>query len=261
MQAFLVDGLRLSIWLILLAVIFVPLERVFAVRPSPIIRHQSGVDLAWYFINALVPAAIMAVPLAMLVSALHGFDPVGFYSWVAGLPYWIKLVAALVINDLAAYWMHRYMHSNPFLWRIHAIHHSAGHVDWLVNSRAHPLDIVILHMAGLVPVYLLGLASASNGADPVAVTVVLVGTFWSFMIHANIKWRLGFVEHMISSPAFHHWHHTNDEFRDHNFAAILPVLDRLFGTLHLPPEFPTVYGVDADVPPEIIGQLLHPIRA
>lgn len=145
------------------------------------------------------------------------------------------------------------MHQNPVLWRFHAIHHSPDQVDWLVNSRAHPLDMVILHLAGLVPVYLPGLASASNSADAVAAAVVVAGTVWSFLIHDYVKWRLGPFEHIVSSPAFHHWHHTNDEHRDQSFAAVLPVIDRVFGTLHLPAEFPTVYGVDEKVPDKLVG--------
>lgn len=102
MQSILFDGLRSAIWLVLLAGIFVPLERVFALRASKILRRQTGVDLAWYFSNALVPAAIMAIPLAMMARALNGVDPLGFYIVVASLPFWAKLVLALFVNDVAA---------------------------------------------------------------------------------------------------------------------------------------------------------------
>jgi sterol desaturase/sphingolipid hydroxylase (fatty acid hydroxylase superfamily) len=64
------------------------------------------------------------------------------------------------------------------------------------------------------------------------------------------------LEWLISSPAFHHWHHTNDEHRDHNFAAIFPWIDKLFGTAWLPKHWPPVYGTDTKVSPNIIGQLL-----
>jgi sterol desaturase/sphingolipid hydroxylase (fatty acid hydroxylase superfamily) len=256
---------RLAIWLVLLVAIFVPLERLFALHPAKIWRKQVGVDLAWYFINSLLPAAIIAVPLSILARSLRGIDPGGLYSAVALWPLWLKLPVAFLVNDLGAYWGHRASHAHPLLWRFHAIHHSAEHLDWLVNTRAHPFDMVFTRLSGLAPVYLLGLAQATGrGLDPVVAMVTIIGTVWSFFIHANIRFRLGPLEWLVSTPAFHHWHHTNDENRDRNFAAIFPLIDRVFGTAWLPKNWPPVYGIDAKIPPTLDGQLLdpltHPVR-
>ena len=259
---FAVDVLRLAIWLVLLVAIFVPLERLFSLHPARVWRLQTGVDLGWYFLNSLLPAAFIAVPLSFLIWILHGVDPGGFYSAVALLPFWIKVLLMLVVNDLGAYWYHRASHAYPVLWRFHAIHHSAEHLDWLVNTRAHPVDIVFTRLAGLVPVYLLGLAQVQvtgGRPDPGVVLITIFGTIWTFFIHANIRWRLGPLEWLLSSPAFHHWHHTNDEHRDHNFAFIFPVIDRLFGTAWLPRHWPPVYGINAKVPPTLSGQLTEPL--
>src|SRR5277367_1414896 len=116
---FFVDVGRLAIWLVLLVAIFVPLERLCAVRPTKIWRKQIGVDLAWYFVNSLLPAAILSVPLALLARALHGIDPGGCYSAVAAWPLWLKLLATLFVNDVGAYWGHRALHASPLLWRFH----------------------------------------------------------------------------------------------------------------------------------------------
>ncbi len=72
---------------------------------------------------------------------------------------------------------------------------------------------------------------------------------------------MGPLEWLISTPAFHHWHHTNDEHRDQNFAAIFPIYDKVFGTAWLPKHWPPVYGIDAKVSPTFMGQLLDPISA
>jgi len=252
--------LHLSLWLVLLVAIFVPLERLFTLRPAKLWRAQTGVDLAWYFINSIVPAAIIAVPLSMAVRALQGTDPLGLYSAILTWPLWVKLLAALIVNDIGAYWFHRWSHANPWLWRFHALHHSAEHVDWLTNTRAHPIDMVFTRMAGLVPVYLLGLGQPTpGGSADTAALIIISGTVWSFMIHANVWFRFGPLEWLISTPAFHHWHHTNDEHRDHNFAAIFPLIDRAFGTLHLPKSWPVVYGIDAPMDPSLAGQFLNPL--
>ncbi|MGO8700191.1 MAG: sterol desaturase family protein [Limisphaerales bacterium] len=253
---------RLSVWLVLLVCIFVPLERLFALHPAKIWRKQVGVDLAWYFINSLVPAAIIAVPLLMLARALRGADPGGLYSAVALWPLWLKLPVVLLVSDIGAYWGHRALHSFPFLWRFHAIHHSAEDIDWLVSARAHPFDIVFTRLSALAPVYLLGLAKASaNRLDPVVALVTVIGIVWTYFIHANVRFRLGPLEWLVSTPAFHHWHHTNDSNRDRNFAAFFPLIDRVFGTAWLPKYWPPVYGIDAKVPPTLAGQLLDPLSS
>jgi sterol desaturase/sphingolipid hydroxylase (fatty acid hydroxylase superfamily) len=131
---------------------------------------------------------------------------------------------------------------------------------WLVNTREHPFDGVFTRFSGLVPVYLLGLAQAGGrGPDPSVAIVLIAGTIWSFFIHANIRVRLGPLEWLISSPAFHHWHHTNDQNRNRNFAAIFPIIDLIFGTSWLPKYWPPVYGIDEKTSSTLIGQFLDPL--
>ena len=256
----LVDTARLAIWLVLLVAVFVPLEHFCGLHPQKIWRKQTGVDLAWYFINSLLPAAILSVPLALISRALHGVDPGGFYSAVAALPFWLRVILVLLVNDVGAYWGHRALHAYPFLWRFHAVHHSAEEMDWLVNTRAHPFDMVFVRFSGLAPIYLLGLAQTTGARlDPAVAILMIFATLWTFFIHANLRFRLGPLEWLISSPAFHHWHHTNDEHRDRNFAFVFPLIDRLFGTAWLPKHWPTAYGIDAEVPKTVVGQFLAPL--
>ncbi len=49
---------------------------------------------------------------------------------------------------------------------------------------------------------------------------------------------------------------------DRNFAIHLPVIDRIFGTLYLPPErWPEAYGIEGNpVPERYPGQVLYPFR-
>ena len=150
------DAGRLAIWLVLLVAIFVPLEQLGGLHPTKIWRKQIGVDLTWYFINSLLPAAVLSVPLALVSRAMQGWNPGGFYSAVASWPFWLKLILVLLVNDIGAYWGHRAMHFHPMLRRFHALHHSAEEMDWLVNTRAHPFDTIFVRFAGLAPVYLLG---------------------------------------------------------------------------------------------------------
>lgn len=256
----LVEVLRLSVWLALLAAIFVPLERFFALRPRERRRGGLAANLAFYFLNSFATGFLLAVPLAALASAMHRVQPAAWQAFVAGLPLWVRLGAALVIGEIGAYWSHRLAHKIPFLWRFHAVHHAPEHLDWLINTRAHPIDDMFIRVSTLAPIYALGLqgvGSAGPGLVPILVTVI--GTVWTFFIHANVRWRLGPLERLVATPFFHHWHHTNDENINRNFAALLPVMDRVFGTLHMPTHWPPRYGISEELAPGVGGQLVEPL--
>jgi sterol desaturase/sphingolipid hydroxylase (fatty acid hydroxylase superfamily) len=260
---FAVDILRLSLWLVLLLAIFVPVERIWALQPRRLFRKAFGTDLVYYFLSGFAPKFLLTLPLTLLAAVLHRTVPAGFYLSMAGIPVWLRIPAALVVGEVGSYWGHRWSHEIPFLWRFHSLHHSAEEIDWLVNTRAHPVDLFFVRFCGLVPMYVLGLAQpTANQFDLAPLLVTLVGTAWGFFIHANVTWRLGWLEWMVSSPAFHHWHHTNDgpDKINKNYSAMLPWVDRIFGTFYLPArQWPVRYGIDAATPTGLPEQLVGPL--
>lgn len=258
-SSFLVDVARLCLWLVILTAIFVPLERLFARRPGPVWRREIGIDLGYYFLNSLVPAALIALPMALLATLVQWAMPAGFHAAVHALPLWLSIPVGLVVADIGSYWGHRLMHASPRLWHFHAVHHSAEHMDFLVNTRAHPVDMVVTRLSGLVPLYILGLGSAGPAGSFLPVVITLIGTFAGFFIHANVRWRLGPIEWLVATPAFHHWHHSRTDHIDRNFAATFPWLDRVFGTHYLPAHFPAEYGTSEPQPATLVGQLVAPI--
>lgn len=252
----------LCIWLILLLIVFVPLERIFGDRSQKVLRQSFGADLFYYFLNGILPKLLLVGSLTVLSAVLHRLVPLAFYSSVATMPLWLRLSAALVVNEIGGYWGHRWSHQIPFLWRFHAIHHSAEEIDWLVTVKAHPIDMFFTRLCAMVPVYVLGLAQPlGNRVDFVPVAVTAFTMYWAYFLHANVTWRLGWLEWLISTPAFHHWHHTNDgpEFIDKNYAATFPWVDKLFGTFYLPQSWPMKYGSDTPVASDVPGQLFDPI--
>jgi len=256
------DVFKLSVWLLLLMAVFVPLERLCAQHPQKVFRQGFLTDLGYYFLNSLLPKLLLALPLSMFAMGLHYLVPSGLYAWVAEMPVGLRFMAAMIVGELGAYWGHRWLHEIPMLWRFHAIHHSAEEMDWLVNTRAHPLDMVFMRFCGLLPIYVLGLAQPmGNTMDWVPLLYALVGTVWSFVIHANVRWRFGWLECLVSTPAFHHWHHTKDgpAYINKNYAAIFPWVDKLFGSFYLPKQqWPSKYGIDTPMARGLLGQLLQP---
>lgn len=259
---FVLTLLRLAIWLILLMVIFVPIEQLFSVHPRSGVHNNLGRDVLYYFVSSMVPKTLLVLPMAVIAWLLHLFVPAGVHAAAAQLPWGARLAAAFIVGEIGFYWGHRWSHQVPLLWRFHAIHHSADEMSWLINTRAHPIDIVFVRLCGLTLMYALGLVQPIAGArlDVVPLIIMLWGTLWGFFIHANLRWRLGWLEAIISTPAFHHWHHTNDSHIDKNYASMLPCLDKLFGTWYLPADqWPSIYGCDTAMAASFVGQLLQPI--
>jgi sterol desaturase/sphingolipid hydroxylase (fatty acid hydroxylase superfamily) len=257
---FVISVARQCTWLVLLSVIFVPLERLFAVRPQKFFRKALAQDVGYYFISGLVPSLLLAVPLSLAAVAAHHLVPYRLQVAVAARPLWQRILAGLVVGEVGFYWGHRWTHQIPFLWRFHSIHHSAEHVYFLVSSRAHPIDNVFIRLCGLIPAYLLGVASPLTPTGSlVPVLIVLVATMWGFFIHSNLRCRLGPLEWLVATPAFHHWHHTLREPLDRNFASMLPCMDRIFGTFYLPKQWPSAYGTETKVPASLGGQLVYPL--
>ena len=255
----LTQWLHLAVWLVLLSAVFIPLERMFALREARVWRPQMRLDLIYYMLSSIPTLVIAVIPLGALALAVHSVLPASYYDTIGTLPFAVKLVLGLIVGDFAFYWSHRASHSVPLLWRFHALHHSAEHMDFLVNTRGHPVDMVFGRLCGLIPLYVLGLAQPSSEGATLAALVTIASTFWGFFIHSNVGWRLGPLEWLVASPAFHHWHHTRSDHIDRNFAALIPAIDRLFGTLYVPRSWPVDYGVRDPHPTTFSAQMLDPL--
>ena len=116
---------------------------------------------------------------------------------------------ALFISEFLIYWGHRFSHELPLLWRFHAVHHSSPNLDWLAGERRHPMDQIFMSFFVGIPMVLSGFS---------LVDLLIVGAIqnvWDMTIHANLGWRLKFLDGIWVTSEFHHWHHSIDkEARD-----------------------------------------------
>jgi len=262
LHAFLMTFARISAWLLLLAVVFLPLERLFALHPRRIFCKSLPSDIGFYFINGFVPVLLLAPALALVAVGAHALVPYRVHAAAAALPIWARALAALFVSELGYYWAHRFAHEIPFLWRFHSVHHSPEQVYFLISARAHPLDNAFGRLCSFAPLYVLGVATPlTPEGGVVSALLVVVLTMWGFLIHANLRWRLGPLEWLVATPAFHHWHHTQGELRDRNYASMLPCMDLIFRTFYLPRKrWPSAYGIDTKLPNSLGGQLAYPFH-
>jgi sterol desaturase/sphingolipid hydroxylase (fatty acid hydroxylase superfamily) len=255
----------LSVALLLAGLVFVAAERWFPLHPVPIAQRKNWLaDVGYYYLGSIIPSFVMLLVVPLAVMLLRPLSPMPWHPWMAGLGATTAFVASAVMSEVAYYWAHRFAHEVPLLWRFHAIHHSPAHVDWLVNTRGHPLDLSF--MRAFIMVCMLVLGFGQRGAAQLAGAATLYSLWmanWGFFVHANIRLRLGWFEYVLSSPAFHHWHHVKGDpaLVDKNYAATMPWVDMLFGSFYLPrKEWPQQYGIDDELAPGLWGQLINPLR-
>lgn len=190
----------------------------------------------------------LAGPLAALGLA-------GLQAAVAGLPFVVQVLLAMLVADLFQYAAHRAFHAVPLLWRFHAVHHSVRTMDWLAGSRLHLVDVLVTRAFSYIPLYVLGFSM------PAFYAYVAIVALQAVAVHANVGLRFGPLKYLLVTPQYHHWHHSDDpEFYDKNFAIHFPVIDKVFGSYHLPGDaWPESVGLDDEqFPKGYLRQLVHP---
>ncbi len=177
-------------------------------------------------LRVLVPTA--AVGLALTGEA-RGWGLLNAFA----LPYWLSVVLAVVLLDLAIYLQHVMFHAVPALWRLHRMHHADLDFDVTTGARFHPIEILLSMVLKLGVV-------AALGAPALAVLVfeVLLNATAMFN-HANARLpeRLDRVlRWIVVTPDMHRVHHSVvPRETNSNFGFNLPWWDRLLGTYRAQP--------------------------
>jgi sterol desaturase/sphingolipid hydroxylase (fatty acid hydroxylase superfamily) len=243
--------------LAILAVIFIPLERLFALHPRRVLRRGWRTDVVHYLVNGAALKVGLVVSVVVVGSVLRAFVPAPLRLAVAASPTWVQIVAGFAITTVGGYAAHRAAHEVPLLWRFHRVHHSVREMDWLAANHLHPLDETFGRSAAVLPLYALGFGRVSLGA------FVILITMQAIFVHANVRMNFGPVRWLIATPQFHHWHHAHEpQAYNTNYAGEFPLVDALFGTLYLPAaRWPAHYGIDDAEPTGYLRQLAWPLRS
>ena len=235
--------------------VFILVEKIAPLRrDQPILRENWLLDMKHFlFFHLLIGFFLFAGNYIVHEWFSWAIIP-GLGAFVRSLPFAVQFFLILAVVDFAQYWVHRLYHTNGFLWRVHSVHHSAEHMDWMASSRLNIIEPLITRTLGLIGISLVGFEQG-----PINAYIIFIG-FHATFIHANCGIDFSIVEWLFVSPKHHHWHHAKaDAAINKNFAVHLAIFDRLFGTLYLPKEWPDEYGVVGDAPPNsIVRQQLHP---
>lgn len=242
---------------VLLASVYWPLEWAWPARSGHRwLRAKLGTDFLFLTGQYLVWNGVSIAILIGVRQSLGGFGAVSdAWRWVAQWPFALQAIGALLLGDLCVYWFHRAGHHVEFLWRFHAVHHTAEQVDWLAAHREHPIDGVLTQLSINLPGILMGFDFGT-----IAPFVVFRG-LWAIFIHSNVRLPLGPLAYLFGSPQWHRWHHAKAPGRVSNFANLSPWCDFLFRTHHPGVQGDETFelGVPEAWPASYVGQLVAPL--
>ncbi|MBO0736148.1 MAG: sterol desaturase family protein [Alphaproteobacteria bacterium] len=184
------------------------------------------VALNTLLLRAVFPVA--AVGLAAL-GQQRGWGPLHNVA----IPGWAKVIAAVVLLDLAIYLQHVMFHAVPAFWRLHRVHHADLDFDVTTGARFHPLEILLSMGFKLAVV-------AALGAPAVAVLFFEVALNATAMFnHGNVglsRTMDRVLRWLLVTPDMQRIHHSRVVSETNSdFGFNLPWGDRLFGTYRAAP--------------------------
>ncbi|WP_201523698.1 sterol desaturase family protein [Aliarcobacter butzleri] len=254
---YLVNPSKRLFWIYLLSSIFLAIVYFYVTKKnsrlitsSKLWLHPSAkLDYYYfflsYFINILllVPFIVSAKTVALFVNKelyfYFDYYDNSFFSYKQiVLMYTISIFA---VSDFTRYWLHRFLHTIPFLWEFHKIHHSAKVLTPITFYRVHPVENFLFGLryslsVGFVTgvfIYFFGAKVDIYMIFGVNIILFVFSLFGSNLRHSHIPFSYGeFIEKWLLSPKQHQIHHDKKHFNK-NFGGYIAIWDRLFGSLTL----------------------------
>ena len=181
-------------------------------------------------INAVWKFAVLGLYIGVYELTPLRLDPGDWWVWVL----------LFFADDLTYYWYHRISHESRFFWASHVVHHSSQHYNLSTALRQTWVPMTALPFWLWLP---------AVGFEP---WMVLLAQSWSliyqFWIHTERIRKLPKpLERVLNTPSHHRVHHgANEVYLDRNYAGILIIWDRIFGT-YIPEGEKVRYGLTQNI--------------
>jgi sterol desaturase/sphingolipid hydroxylase (fatty acid hydroxylase superfamily) len=178
--------------------------------------------------------------------------------WPHQAPILLQALMMMFISDFFRYWIHRWSHTLPALWRFHAVHHALKKLYWLNTTRIHPIEKIMQLIVEVGPFICLGVAK-----EVIALHLVLYGLN-GFLRHSNIDMKFGWLNYIFSTNELHRWHHSKLIHESNsNYGSDTMIWDVLFGTFFYPKnqKVGELGLYNAQYPEDLNGQMVAPLVA
>ena len=244
-------------WLYLLSSVFLAVAYFYVTKKntrvitsSKLWLHPSAkLDYYYFFLSyflnlfLLVPYIISAKSVAVYVNKFlyaqfDYFENTIFSYEEIVLMYTISI---FVFSDFTRYWLHRFLHTIPFLWEFHKVHHSAKVLTPITFYRVHPVENFLFGLRyslsiGFVTgifIYLFGAMIDIYMVLGVNIFLFIFSLFGSNLRHSHVPFSYGkYIEKWLLSPKQHQIHHDKKHFNK-NYGGYIAIWDRVFGSLCL----------------------------
>lgn len=157
-----------------------------------------------------------------VVSAYEAVQQIAMFE--VGYSWW-AFVLCFFGEDLAYYGFHRLSHERRWFWASHMVHHTSQHYNLSTALRQTWTGRITFVFIFWLPLIALGF--------PPAMVLFFQGVslVYQFWIHTEQIDRMGPFEWVFNTPSHHRVHHaTNPRYLDANYAGVLIIWDRLFGS-------------------------------
>jgi sterol desaturase/sphingolipid hydroxylase (fatty acid hydroxylase superfamily) len=153
---------------------------------------------------------------------------------------WWAWVLLLFAEDLAYYGFHRFSHERRLWWAAHVNHHSSQHYNLATALRQS-------WTGGINGAWVMWLPLSLLGFPPAMILIQKgVSLVYQFWIHTEAVKRMpAWFEAVFNTPSHHRVHHArNPRYLDRNYAGILIIWDKMFGTFQTELDAePVRYGI------------------
>jgi sterol desaturase/sphingolipid hydroxylase (fatty acid hydroxylase superfamily) len=200
---------------------------------------DTAASLAMVVGNGVTTLLMAGLVLAALTAAhahrLFNLSPRSLLTWIA----------LFFLDDLTYYWFHRISHECRLWWAAHVNHHSSRRYNLSTALRQTWTGELAGTWALWIPLALIGFPP---GMILLQQSLSLAYQFW---IHTEAIDRMPrWFEYLFNTPSHHRVHHaSNPRYLDRNYAGVLMVWDRVFGTFAAetssePPNYGLVKNID-----------------
>jgi sterol desaturase/sphingolipid hydroxylase (fatty acid hydroxylase superfamily) len=175
-----------------------------------------GMQAGNIVMNLMMAGFVFAGLAAVYQVRLFSISPGSPWAWVA----------IFFLDDFIYYWFHRISHECRFWWAAHVNHHSSQEYNLSTAVRQSWTSVIVGTWTPWIPLAFLGfppmMILAQQGFN----------LFYQFWIHTEVVRRMpAWFEYLFNTPSHHRVHHaSNPRYLDRNYAGVLMLWDRLFGT-------------------------------
>ncbi|WXT99726.1 MAG: hypothetical protein Ctma_0430 [Catillopecten margaritatus gill symbiont] len=220
----------------------VNLSKKLWLHPSALLDYGYFIFISIFKVLVIFPILIGAKEVALWVNEFlltqYGFTRITGFSYPQVMI--LFTLSLFILSDFSRYWLHRLLHTVPWLWAFHKTHHSAKVLTPLTFYRVHPVESLLFGLRysliiGLVSgVFIYGFGAMIGivdilGVNALAFVFSLVG---SNLRHSHIDISFGVFERFLISPKQHQIHHSKHHINV-NFGGFLAIWDWAFRSLVL----------------------------